>query len=370
MNDGFYDAFAVRQDLPSINVSESNLITFNKIMSELNKIAKDEAKPDRCLICGREITKFCNSHTVPKYCLKEIATEGKLLTTAAIMESNLLHCEVGVKEAATFKQVCSKCDTEYFKLYETPETLLRTPSSQVMGQIAAKNMLREISKARRDLALEKAKETLFDASHNAKTQVRAMDAQEDERAFKEAVRIGGSSGNSNVYHLIYHAVLPYTAPFAFQQTISPLSDFDGGCINNLFNPSTRYRIEPIHVCVLPSKGNTVVMAFRNEKAKRFRAFERQLKSLDESEKLQAIVKLIFAYSEDVFISKQLPSSILHDERLKHLASMNTIYFGLGDSDASYRKVILNTALQDFAINNLPDPPELLSEESSIKPTSS
>jgi hypothetical protein len=100
--------------------------------------------------------KFCLSHTVPQFCLREIAVDGKLLKCAAVIGGNIIESEVGIGKAATFKQVCRKCDSEFFKLYETPETLLKTPSSQVLGQIAAKNLLREVSKARQNVELKAA----------------------------------------------------------------------------------------------------------------------------------------------------------------------------------------------------------------------
>lgn len=355
-------AVAYRQDFLAYDVSAGNLASFRKAFSPLDKEAREGAKPGRCLICGEEMPKFCISHTVPRYCLKEIAAEGKLLTSAAVMGGNLIDSEVGVGKAATFKQVCGKCDTEYFKLYETPETLLAQPSSQVMGQIAAKNLLREISKARYDVELNAVLGEAASPMLDAMAVVRAIDADEDERAFKTALRVGRTPRTSNAFHLVCHAVLPYTAPFAFQQMINPIADFEGGAINYSFNPNPNYRIEPLHVCVLPAKGRTVVMLFRGEKAKRYREFERQFRALDETAKLQAVVKLVFAYSEDVLISPRIGDTILCNETLARLARMNSAYQGFGDSFNAYKRAAAEAALQEYAIDKLPNPPALLSKE--------
>lgn len=355
-------AIALRQDLPEYVAPYDHLVKFRKTMSELNKNAKANAKPEACYICGEEMSRFCNSHTVPRYCLKEIADNGKLLTAAALVGGNLIDSEVGINDAATFKQICRKCDTEYFKLYETPATLLSKPTSQVLGQIAAKNLLREISKARLGLSL---RNTLGDCTAlglDAMMNVRAVDAAEDEKAFDIAVRVGKSDRNSDAYHLIFYKVLPYVAPFAFQQMISPISDFAGGMINNAYNPSTNYRMEPMHLCVLPTKGQTVVLAFRSKKANRYRGFEKQLRSLSVDQILQAMIKLIFAYSEDVLISKRISSKALHDDNLVALSRMNHNYLCFGDSPENFKRVAIETALSEFAINNLPEPPALLSEE--------
>ena len=195
---------------------------------------------------------------------------------------------------------------------------------------------------------------------DAMAAVRAIDADEDEKAFKIALRVGRTSRTSNAYHLVYHAVLPYTSPFAFQQMINPMTDFKGGAINYSFNPNPNYRIEPLHVCVLPAKGHTVVMLFRGENAKRYREFERQFRALDETAKLQAVVKLVFAYSEDVLISPRIGDAVLCDENLVRLSRMNSTYQGFGDSFNAYKRAAAEAALQEYAIDNLPNPPELLS----------
>lgn len=358
-------AMAFRQDLPAYDVPADDLAAFRKASSPLVKEAREGAKPGCCLICGEEMPKFCVSHTVPRYCLKEIAVEGKLLTSAAVMGGNIIDSEVGVGKAATFKQVCRKCDTEYFKLYETPETLLAQPSSQVMGQIAAKNLLREISKARYSVEINAVLGSVTTPTLDAIAAVRAVDAAEDEKAFKIALRVGRTPRASKAYQLVYYKVLPYTVPFAFQQMINPTADFKGGAINYSFNPNPNYRIEPIHVCVLPTKGRTVVMLFRGENAKRYREFERQFRALSEADKLQAVVKLVFAYSEDVLISPSIGDAVLKDEGLVRLARMNSAYQGFGDSFDAYKRVAAETALREYAIDDLPNPPELLSEKHAL-----
>ncbi|MEE0197139.1 MAG: hypothetical protein UEJ46_00050 [Eggerthellaceae bacterium] len=362
MSENEPDAISFRQDFPALDIPSEELIGYKRTMSEFNKTAKTEAKPDSCYICGKPMTSFCNSHTIPQYCLKEIDVDGKLLTTAALIGGNLIDSEVGIAGAATFKRVCRQCDSEYFKLYETPETLLSEPTSQVLGQIAAKNLLREISKGRLELGLHTALGERSNPELDTMMAVRAVDMKEDEKAFKTAVRVGGSEKPSKAYHLVYYKLLPYVVPFAFQQMISPMADFNGGLINNSYNPSTNYRMEPIHICILPSKGATAVLMFRSENANRYRKFEQQFRSLSEQAKLLSTVKLVFAYSEDVLLSKKLPQSVLKNEELTYLARMNHNYFGFANSPNDYKKHIYETALEDYAINNLPDPPNLLLEE--------
>lgn len=361
-------AAAFRQDFQTFNVAAEVLASCRKTTSPYFRAAKNNAKPGRCLICGEEMPKFCLSHTVPQFCLREIAVDGKLLKCAAVIGGNIIESEVGIGKAATFKQVCRKCDSEFFKLYETPAMLLKTPSSQVLGQIAAKNLLREVSKARQDVELKAALGEDAPPMIRAIAAAKAIDAAEDERAFQIALRVGRSPKSSDAFHLVFYTVLPFTAPFAFQQMISPFADYDGGAINYSFNQNPKYRIEPLHICVLPTKGSTAVLVFRSGKAKRYRKFERQFNALDEAEKLQSIVKLAFAYSEDILISPGIDKSALDDKNLIALAKMNSAYLGFAESFSDYKRTVTTTAMQDFAIDSLPNPPELLSSKYALAQT--
>lgn len=47
----------------------------NKMLSE----ARKKAKPPKCILCGKEQSSFCNSHSVPQMCLRPIA-DGKYVT--------------------------------------------------------------------------------------------------------------------------------------------------------------------------------------------------------------------------------------------------------------------------------------------------
>ena len=45
-----------------------------KVCSFLRSVQND-SKPDKCILCGQPKTSFCNSHSVPRMCLKNIAVD-------------------------------------------------------------------------------------------------------------------------------------------------------------------------------------------------------------------------------------------------------------------------------------------------------
>lgn len=364
---GVFVADVFRIDIPRIRVSDDEARLVSEFRSKVKRDVRDGAKPDTCLICGEPLGAPCSSHTVPRYCLKEIAVDGKLYTWNVLVGTNLLSSEVGVGEAATFRMICRRCDTDYFKLYETPETLLSTPTMQVMGQIAAKTLLREIGNAR---LLQGSRDVLgaaVDPYTRDIVDMREVDRAEDEAAFRTAVKVGRGCSGGDAYSVVYYNVLPYTAPFAFQQMVSPLSDFNGGLINNSYNYSKNYRMEPLFVCVLPSKGNTFVLMFRRSNAKRYRQFEKQFRARTEDEKLEAVVKLIFAYSDDMLLSKGIRSDVIENDSLRSLAVMNHNYLSIpSEPECSIEGEGKKNARMDFALDNLPRVPNLLLSEYAIR----
>ena len=55
-----------------------NEVSFNKWISRLNAKARQNAKRDSCYVCKKPCTSFCNSHSVPQFCLRRIAVDGKV----------------------------------------------------------------------------------------------------------------------------------------------------------------------------------------------------------------------------------------------------------------------------------------------------
>ena len=52
-----------------------NKITYNKLMSKIQAKARQEANLNYCYYCKKEVSSFCNSHSVPQFCLRRIAAE-------------------------------------------------------------------------------------------------------------------------------------------------------------------------------------------------------------------------------------------------------------------------------------------------------
>ena len=91
----------------------------NKMLSE----ARKKAKPPKCILCGKEQSSFCNSHSVPQMCLRPIADRGKVLHASLAMgfDIGVVDLDGGVNKSGTFNYICRECDAKFFQDYENPD---------------------------------------------------------------------------------------------------------------------------------------------------------------------------------------------------------------------------------------------------------
>ena len=61
-------------------------IEHRKRMSGIQEVARQKAKLSYCYYCKKEVTSFCNSHSVPKFCLKRLSVDGKLYYVNTLIE--------------------------------------------------------------------------------------------------------------------------------------------------------------------------------------------------------------------------------------------------------------------------------------------
>ena len=70
-------------------------IDARKKLRSLIRRAEEKAKFDKCVLCGKPQSSFCNSHSIPQMVLKTIATKGKLLQPGLLMDSEIFDNEKG-----------------------------------------------------------------------------------------------------------------------------------------------------------------------------------------------------------------------------------------------------------------------------------
>ena len=98
-------------DIPDIEKK----IQLKKLLSREMRVMKEDLKPRKCLLCDKDTTSFCNSHTIPQLSLKKISDSGMLTQAGYLIGSDLLDNDKGVSKSGTIQIICRKCDSFYFQ---------------------------------------------------------------------------------------------------------------------------------------------------------------------------------------------------------------------------------------------------------------
>lgn len=334
-------------------------ISNNKLIRSLLSEARRFSKLDYCYYCHNPVTSFCNSHSVPKFCLKRIAVSGKVYYSNTLISLPFLNEDQGIGEAGTFKLICNDCDNTIFKMYEDPYAYQTTPTSKMLAQIAMKNYLQMISKRLNEKEFYTLMGNKLGMSSNYiehNKEIISLDLAEYNKSFDRA-KAGAIGNHSDWYYLCYFKKLDYTVPIAFQGGIVMISDFEDNVINDIYNMSPDNHIKEIHVAVFPLENASVIMMFIDSRDKRYSKFYKQLKKLPLSEQLSLINFMIFSYSENVYISKKIDERILMDKNFVAVCKKSSVAIANHPfSDA------LESAISEFSLSKRNEIPNLLSEE--------
>ena len=335
---------------------KENKIEFNKKISQILKNSKAAAKKENCYICNEPVSSFCNSHSIPQFSLKNITSNGKLFYSGQLIDDPYLNRDKGLNEAGTFNIICRSCDAEVFKHYENPDNYNTAPTDKMLSQIAMKNYLKAISKRELEIQLYASIDfPLMD-------QTNSLDLKEYVNEFKYAKKACESKWNDH-YFLSYYQTLDYVVPIAFQSQLALISDFNNQTINNVYNHSPEYSLQNIHLCIFPLENQSVIIMFVKKGENRYRQFLKQFHKLSLEEQLKALNYIVFNYSEDVFLYKELDQNILNNPFLRESAKQSTIV----KSDSPIFDA-LDTAKNSFDLSKRDLVPNLLDKKYSISRT--
>ena len=330
-------------------------IDFNKVYSTFIKKARQDAtKEHKCFICGKT-TKFCNSHSLPRFVLQNIADNGMVLNSMDFTNPQNQRKGTGINNSGSFWLICDTCDNEKFKTYETPENYDHIPNTSMLKQIAQKSYLREIYKQQINKGVHLQIEQQLKTINGNLPEITDIDLNDYINFYNY------SNTNANPYHLCFYKKLDYVVPIACQARVTLVTAFDGKLINDIFDLSAKNKPEDLHICIFPLKAKSVIILFVRNGQKKLRPFYRQLQKLSLEEQLQTINFIILAYSEEVFVHKKLATKLQGNKKLAMVCGLTTIHNGFKDTQS-----VLKETMDLYNLNHAADIPNLLSEDFALK----
>ena len=370
----------VPENVPSR--SKDDIISTRKWIQKGQADVRKSIKSKACLYCGKEVTSFCNSHSVPAFCLRSIAWDGKIFTPNHLLKLPVMDEDAGIRNSGTFQIICRECDSAIFQDYESEKSFDTQRPGLILSSIALKNYLARIASKRftqeefkyliryvfRKSAPGDHKSVSWFISQLPKIsywmgKVRAneRDLEDYTNGFRTAKRAKERKWDDE-YHLFYFQKLSYTVPVAFQLCFPLILGLDNQIINNIYDYSARTAEKDLHLCIFPMDGKSVILAFTHRKdSSAYRKFFRQLKALPLDEQLSVILYMILLYSENVYFSKLLPENIFEGSSIVKATQQNSdLLFDNPDFD-------LHEALKTgYSLSKHKDIPPLLSEKYSIE----
>lgn len=230
-------------------MTQEKLISYKKIISQIYKDSQQKSKRNRCFCCNELCNSFCNSHTVPAFCLEYIATKGKLLYINTMIDNPLLKKDKGINDAGTFHIICRECDSKIFQEYENEKNYDRIPSTKMLAQIAMKNYLKLISKIEFDNVFYEEICRRY-AIPNPFISLRYKTTEIDFKGYFSAFNKAQKSSLKPFdgdYHIYTYIELPYIIPIAFQGSVALICDLEGNVINDIYNINDKYEIKNLRV---------------------------------------------------------------------------------------------------------------------------
>lgn len=323
--------------------------------------ARDKSKRDYCFYCGKNVNGLCKSHFIPKFCLKNIASNGNVKSINSLLHLPIIKDSAGVNNAGTFQLICRECDSRIFHDYENPLNYDTKPTQVMMAQIAMKNYLKYLNKRQQEKEIYRMASEQNSLIHEfyGNEEIQNMDISWYTQQFELAKKriLGMDSGK---YHLYCFTKLDYVVPIAFQSGIVCLFDFEGKIINDIYNFSSL--IWELHVCIFPLDGSSIVMIFvDNAGMRKYTDFFRKFKKLSEIDKLALVNYMIFLYSEDMYLSPQIPNEVWNNKKLIEVAGRS-----LG-TYVDFKKAKITHGIADsFNLNKYNEIPNFLSSEYQIQ----
>lgn len=303
---------------------DNELIKLRKKYSAISKECRKNAKLDSCICCNKNVSSFCNSHSIPKFILKNIQKHGLVYTANHFWELPIDNGKKGIVEAGTFHIICNNCDNNIFKDYENENNLLDFPTNRMLAEISLKNILLEWDKKLFEIELfNKMKQISPNNSEflDYKIELSSLDLNGLKWDYKRTKKIIDNNLKSG-YRLIFYKKLDYILPIAFQGHICLYGDLVGNIINDIYDENPNIKMKYINICIFPLKDSSIIYIFYHKDDRNYYKFERQFNKLSLDEKLQLISFIIINYSEDFYISQNISDELLSNPLISNI-SKNT-----------------------------------------------
>lgn len=281
--------------------SKKREIEISKRSREIKNEALANIKLDRCLICEKDSSSFCNSHSIPRFILANIAEDGIVYTPeeakngGKIIHKNVYESIVGINKAKVFRNICNECDNDIFNLVEDKTVLEKEFTDKEYTLYTLKILLH-------DIYIKFFTSELFTLGKRQQGIARAIkipwlldvqDMLKEKEEYVSAIKVGKNIRNN----IILDTIINKKTKFACITKVTLNFSYTGKKLYNLTDYQMRFG--HIYILVLPyDECHTKVCMYYRRKYKIYNEVKDEFNKFTLEEKLQAISNLIIMHTED------------------------------------------------------------------------
>lgn len=349
--------------------TKEDYIYFNKYISSLN--SKKSTKEKRCFICNKKNIKYCNSHTIPQFILRNITQNGKLLNTQIFNSAKLLNKETGVNNSQVFHCICSDCDNKIFKEYETKENYQVEPNQLMLKQIALKNHISRFCKHNEEKhtysnILKEIKRGKAYPIADINSIIKVTEHNYRYNNKRARLILKNLNNSTDLYKLCFYKKLNYTVPYVLQANSVLSLGFNNEKLADTFAFKSFDYADDIHFCIYPLENESVIFIFCDKSLKIYDNFFETLKTKIDNNQLSILNFIAFAYFEDIFLNNKIDVSVINNDFMKQITQEQMITYADASDIQNLTKEEQEqyrwNALRNFSISNNNKIPNLLSYE--------
>ena len=289
--------------------------------SEVNAFQENSEK--KCLICGKTINGFYKSHSLPKFVLKCISSDGTIRTGKTFQSDSHIDKQ-GKKSALVFYNLCKQCDGNFFQEYEHEEFFCQKPSNEAINEIALKNYFRYLYKQQREVF--KFEKLLTEMRDNAETKqflenqlyLSKFNVNDTDAKIKKYLK----RKHDQNFYVIDEIDLDYSTAIAYQGFITLVYGFDG-LINDIYKYDETYKIQQLGLCIFPHHVGTKIILFCEDGSTRLKHFYKTFRRLSIEEKMYVINYILLLYEEEWAVDGSFKEK-LNKETLQLINQRDTI----------------------------------------------
>lgn len=350
--------------------TKEDFILFNKFLSRAINNRKKDDKIKRCFLCGKKNIKYCDSHTLPRFVIKNIAPNGKIKNTQIFNPNRYINSEQGINNSGIFREICSKCDNTLFQSYENVQKYNLFPTDEMLQEIALKNYISRMYKHNKEKKFYNYVKNNLCSTYNEKRFIEnSLKVTEFNYCYnkKWAKKCYKSLLNEKYHFKIhYYKELEYTVPYAIQAHCILFFDFNDKKLADNFIMPDYDTNEDMHLCIFPFKNKSIIFIFTEKDTLLYNDFFCSLSKKNEEEQLAVINFITFAYFEDVFLHEDLNSCVIDNIDMQIVSQVQPLVAGPALTPQNKKTILQENVLKEsYSFRKVSNIPNLLLKEYKI-----